>query len=113
MYGLLLFYILTSSSWYSEDMKTNITHTAWKVSKYGIILVRIFLYSDWIQENKDQNNSVFGHFHAVPVILISEKDKPRIVNTLFKVKLPTLVGQSAALLKRNFPYAIFFREILE
>ena len=36
MYGLPLFYILTSSFWYSEDMKTNITHTAWKVSKYGI-----------------------------------------------------------------------------
>ena len=25
-------------------------------------LVRIFLYSVWIQENTDQKNSVFGHF---------------------------------------------------
>ena len=28
--------------------------TAWKVSKYGVFLVRIFLYSDWIQENANQ-----------------------------------------------------------
>ena len=28
--------------------------TAWKMSEYGVILVYIFLYSDWIQENMDQ-----------------------------------------------------------
>ena len=28
----------------------------WKVSKYGVFLVRIFLYFDWIQENTDQKN---------------------------------------------------------
>ena len=28
--------------------------TVWKVSKCGAFLVRIFLYSDWIQENTDQ-----------------------------------------------------------
>ena len=39
MYGLQLLCILSSSSWYSEDMKTNITHTAWKVSKYSISVV--------------------------------------------------------------------------
>ena len=42
------------------------------------------------------------------VTLISEKDKARIVNTLFKAKLLTLVGQLATLLKRNFPYALFY-----
>ena len=37
--------------------------TAWKMSKNGIFfLVRIFLYLDWIEENTDQKNSVFGHF---------------------------------------------------
>ena len=34
----------------------------WKVSKYGVFLVHIFQYLDWIQENTDQNNSAFGHF---------------------------------------------------
>ena len=37
-------------------------YTAWKVSKYKIFLVSIFLSSDWIQENTDQKNSAFGHF---------------------------------------------------
>ena len=46
--------------------------TAWKESVFGIILVRIFLHSDWIRrdtpysarmrENMDQNNSEYGHF---------------------------------------------------
>ena len=30
--------------------------TAWKGSKYGVFLVRIFSYSDWLQENADQKN---------------------------------------------------------
>ena len=37
--------------------------------------------------------------------MISENNKARILNTLFKVKLLALVEQLAALLKRNFPYA--------
>ena len=59
--------------------------TAWKVSVYENILVRIFLHSDWrrrdteylsvfspnasvspysvrMRENADQNNSKYGHF---------------------------------------------------
>ena len=39
--------------------------------------------------------------------LISEKDKVRIVNTLFKVKLQVVTIQLAALLKRSFPNANF------
>ena len=45
--------------------------TAWKVSVFGVILVRIFPHSDWIRrdpylvqmlENTDQNNSEYGNF---------------------------------------------------
>ena len=55
-----------------------LTITAWKVSVFGVILIRIFAYSDWIRrdteyqsicpysvqmrENTDQNNSEYGHF---------------------------------------------------
>ena len=34
-------------------------HTSWKVSKYGVFLVCIFPFSDWIRTRK---NSVFEHF---------------------------------------------------
>ena len=63
-----------------EDTKLAV-FTAWKVSKYGVFLVRIFPYLDWIQrftkygdllrkspysvsmrENTNQQNSVFGQF---------------------------------------------------
>ena len=40
--------------------------------------------------------------NITPVTLISEKDKARIMNTLFKVKLLTLVGQLVDLLWWNF-----------
>ena len=49
--------------------------TMWKVSVFGVILVRIFLLSDWIREilrtslysvrmweNADQNNFEYGHY---------------------------------------------------
>ena len=40
--------------------------TAWKVSVFGVILVRIFphisMYSVRMRENVDQNNSKYGHF---------------------------------------------------
>ena len=35
-----------------------------------LFLVRIFLYSDWIQKNTDQKNSVFGHFSCSVQIAI-------------------------------------------
>ena len=51
------------------------SNTAWKVSLFGVILIRIFPHSDWIgeirgispysvrmRENTDQNNSEYGHF---------------------------------------------------
>ena len=40
----------------------NVHYTAWKVSKYGVFLVRIFPHMDWIRENTDQKNSVFKYF---------------------------------------------------
>ena len=36
--------------------------TAWEVSVFGVILVRIFPHSDWARENADQNNSEYEHF---------------------------------------------------
>ena len=54
--------------------------TAWKVSAFGVILVRIFPHSDWIRrdtqylvqmrENADQNNSEYGHFLRSDVLQI-------------------------------------------
>ena len=37
-------------------------YTAWKVSLFGVILIRISPLSDWIREHADQNNSKYGHF---------------------------------------------------
>ena len=54
---------------------SELINTAWKVSVFGVILLRIFPHSDWMwrdtpylsvfslnAENKDQNNSEYGHF---------------------------------------------------
>ena len=46
--------------------------------------------------------------NIIPVTLVYEKDKVRIVDALFKVILLALVVQLAALLKKNFAYAFFF-----
>ena len=48
--------------------------TAWKVSKYGVFLVRIFLYSVRIQENTDQKKLSFGHFSRNVLIKRSSVD---------------------------------------
>ena len=34
----------------------------WKVSVFGVFLVRIFPNLDWIPENRDQKNSEYEHF---------------------------------------------------
>ena len=39
------------------------------------------------------------------------KDRIRIVNILFKVKLQALAIELAALLTRSFPYALFSRNL--
>ena len=51
------------------ELKNESAHyTAWKVSVFGVILVRIFPHSDVTRrdtentENTDQNNSEYGHF---------------------------------------------------
>ena len=40
--------------------------TAWKVSKYGVFLVLIFPYSDWIQRFTQQN---VPYFYCLPALL--------------------------------------------
>ena len=45
-------------------------YTAWKVSVFGVILHNIFLRSDWMRENADQNNSEYGHFLRSGIIQI-------------------------------------------
>ena len=59
----------------SSTMKMLARRTAWNVSVFGVILVRIFPHSNWIRrdnlclsvfslnaENADQNNSDYWHF---------------------------------------------------
>ena len=38
-----------------------VIYTAWNVSVFGVILVRIFLYSVRMREIADQNNSEYGN----------------------------------------------------
>ena len=47
---------------FHKMFKHTLKFTAWKVSKYGVFLVPIFLHSVWIQKNTDQKNFVFGNF---------------------------------------------------
>ena len=43
--------------------------TAWKLAVFGVILVRIFPYSDWIRrDTMDQNNSNFEYEHFLPSV---------------------------------------------
>ena len=37
-------------------------HTAWKVSAFGVFLVRIFLYSVWMREKTDKKKPKYGDF---------------------------------------------------
>ena len=46
--------------------------------------------------------------NVTPVTLISENNKARILNTLFRVKLLALVQQVVALLKTQLSRSIFF-----
>ena len=59
-------------------------YTAWKVSVFGVFLVRIFPHSDWIRrdtanaaksvqirENTDQKNSEYGYFSHIVKHLVS------------------------------------------
>ena len=52
------------SGYYSSKTINNMNVIAWKVSVFGITLVRIFPHLDWIRmrENADQNNAEYGHF---------------------------------------------------
>ena len=46
----------------TENLKYFEANTTWKVSVFGVFLVRIFLHSDQMRENTDNKNSEYGHF---------------------------------------------------
>ena len=56
------------SCWYHRykicAIALNALYGAWKMSKYGVFSSPYFLHSEWIQENTDYKNSVFGHFSS-------------------------------------------------
>ena len=75
-------------------------NTAWKVSVFGVILVRIFPhllrispYSVRMWENTDQNNSKYGHF------LRSERLQKRDCAIFSKLQMLTL---TETILERNY-----------
>ena len=70
----LLIHLALRSSAYFHEFQQN-THTAWRVSIFGVILVRIFPHLDWIRRdtpyfsvfspnagNAGQNNSEYRHY---------------------------------------------------
>ena len=69
----------------------------------GLVITRFFVLSIY----KNIFYSWVIEWNITSVTLISENNKSRILNTLFKVKLLALVEQLLALLKRKFPYAFF------
>ena len=64
-----LFYCFLRKSFHLSKIKTNFSllHTAWKVSKYGVIsgpyfsVVNLRIQSEY-RKLRTRNNSVFGHF---------------------------------------------------
>ena len=46
-------------------------HTAWKMSLFGVILVRVFPYSFQMRENTDQKNSEYGYFSRSDIQLFA------------------------------------------
>ena len=63
-------------SWTTLNTDSCLVSTAWKMSVFGVFLVRVFPHLDWIlrfspysvrmRENTDQKNSEYGHFsHSV------------------------------------------------
>ena len=55
---------LSSRLWFDSDFPYSVTVTAWKVSIFGVILLRILRISPCsvrTRENANQNNSEYGH----------------------------------------------------
>ena len=44
--------------------------TAWKLSKYGVLLVRIFLYSDWIQGNTGHKKLLLWELYTQCLLIL-------------------------------------------
>ena len=105
-------YLFTQSNWLSILVSTSYIHivhrvwrevsTAWKVSEFGVILVRIFPHLGWIRnissysvqmrENVDQRNSADVHFLRTGVYLefLPKKIEPHLKISVFtgNLKLP-------------------------
>ena len=66
-------------------------NTEWKVSKCGVFLVRIFLYSDWVQENKDQKQlpiwTIFTHWKSFITILSKKLHQRHIFDRVLNKSL--------------------------
>ena len=58
-----------------------VSYTAWKVPVFGVILVRIFPHSDWMQKNMDQKNSEYGHF--LRSVIVNFEQNPEAHSKLF------------------------------
>ena len=60
------------------------------MSLFGVILVRIFTYSDWIpdsvriQENADQNNFEYGHFFCIYTLQYSYFEEYSLSEVVFR-----------------------------
>ena len=72
----------------------NINYAAWNVSKYGVLLVRIFPYSDWVRgdenagKHRPEKTPYFYIFHAVLLLMLKRtpdllKDWNIIWNEIF------------------------------
>ena len=73
----------------------------------AVYLSKIYFLKNPKKTCKTNNRAINRDWNITPVTMISDNNKARVLNTLFKVKLFALVELLVALLKLNFPYAFF------
>ena len=73
----------------------------------AVYLSKIYFLKNPKKTFKTNNRAINRDWNITPVTMISDNNKARVLNTLFKVKLFALVELLVALLKLNFPYAFF------
>ena len=96
----------------SEDMFFIRHITTFKVSMFGVTVVRIFPYSVWMRKNADQNNSAYGHFSRS---LFSCRIRKIFQKSLF-VEHIWASGNKVAIPKRSPTYSLktnFLEYVLE
>ena len=93
-------------------------YTAWKVSKYGVFLVPIFLYSDWIHDNTEQKTlriwTLFTQwkvFHLVnnnqiPFIISHFSLREKYPNTEFFCSVFSRIRTEYGEIWSIFPYSV-------